>query len=139
MKLRDFSLILLTVGIGVLALVGGGYYFTRSSRPIPTPVSINSGITGKATLGPTCPVEKPGEVCSQPYRGMIVVKSSDGSGEITKFTTDAKGEFKVNLAPGSYVLENEGQTRFPFLKEVRVEVKRDEFTEVQLNFDTGIR
>lgn len=120
-------------------LFGGGYYIAKSNNPSFTVNTPNSGISGKAEVGPTCPVQKVGEICSQPYHGVIVVKNSDGSREVTRFTTKENGEFKINLPPGNYTLTGDQKTPRPFLKEVRVEIKSNEFTEVQLNFDTGIR
>lgn len=84
-------------------------------------------------------MERPGEICSKPYQGVIIVKNRDRTREITRFTTDAQGEFKVNLAPGSYLLTGNTQKRFPFLKEQLVLVEPNKFTEVNLNLDTGIR
>lgn len=140
MKLKGLNFILLVIGVIVLALAGGGYYFVRSNPPVITPPApLNSGIMGKATLGPTCPVERPGEICSKPYQGVIVVKNSDKTREVTRFTTDSDGLFRVKLQPGKYYLAIDPENRLPFLKEQLVEVKPDQFTEINLSLDTGIR
>lgn len=100
---------------------------------------VRSGIYGNAMIGPTCPgPQRPGEVCSKPYQGEIVVKSQKGSIEITTFETNVNGEFKVALPSGAYVLESGSVMQFPLLHQI-VEVRPDEYTQVTLDLDTGIR
>ncbi|MDO8551301.1 MAG: carboxypeptidase-like regulatory domain-containing protein [bacterium] len=98
----------------------------------------DSGIYGKATLGPTCPVQKIGQECNIPYQGTVIIKNYNQSQEVTSFTTDSKGEFRVSLPPGTYYL-SVGGNRFPFLKTPSVEVKTNQYTKIDLNADTGIR
>lgn len=138
MKPKDFILVLLLVVTLLLISTVGGYSLIRSTLK-PQINNIQSGIYGKAILGPTCPVERPGEVCSKPYQGVIVVKNSDKTREVTRFVTDSDGLFRVKLQPGKYYLAIDPKNRLPFLKEQLVEVKPDQFTEINLSLDTGIR
>lgn len=113
-----------------------------TSQPIPTPNEINSGISGKISLGPTCPVVGPGmekECQDKPYQTTVVVKTADGSKEVTRFISDNQGNFKVPLQPNSYQLVSPENVQLPFLKSVTVLVKNSEFTNINLFFDTGIR
>ena len=64
----------------------------------------DSGIRGRALLGPACPVE-PCSVSEPPYNGSFVVRK-DGA-VVAKVKTDGKGRFEVRLGPGQYVLESE--------------------------------
>ena len=97
----------------------------------------DSGIRGRALVGPTCPVEQEGVACDPlPRPGRFVVRS-DGS-VVAHVLTGKDGRFSVLLDPGRYVLESESGG-FPFLKPVDVVVREHELTRVTLTFDSGIR
>jgi hypothetical protein len=95
----------------------------------------DSGIRGRALLGPVCPVE-PCSVSELAYAGSFVVRK-DGA-VVAKVKTDGQGRFEVRLGPGQYVLESES-AGLPLLKPVDVSVRADEFADVELAFDSGIR
>jgi hypothetical protein len=97
----------------------------------------DSGIRGRALVGPTCPVEEAGVACDPlPRPGKFVVRS-DGS-VVAHVLTGKDGRFTVRLEPRRYVLESESGG-FPFLKPVDVVVHEHAFTHVTLTFDSGIR
>jgi len=101
---------------------------------------LKSGIFGIISLGPITPVEKVGEKNSKPYKTIIIVKSENGLKVITNFSSNDDGSFKVYLKPGSYILEPQKSTSpFPILKPIKVEVIENQFIEVNITFDTGIR
>jgi hypothetical protein len=89
----------------------------------------DSGIRGRALLGPPCPVE--------PCSVSEFVVRKDGA-VVAKVKTDGKGRFEVRLGPGQYVLESES-AGLPLLKPVDVTVDAHEFTDFELAFDSGIR
>jgi hypothetical protein len=63
-------------------------------------------VTGIATAGPVCPVERPGDpaCAARPVGGAtIVVTRPDGS-EVARVTTAADGHFSLALPAGDYVL-----------------------------------
>lgn len=96
----------------------------------------DSGIYGKALIGPTCPVVKTNSNCSdRPYQGEIIVMQNGK--EVKRFSSNRTGNFNIKLAPGSYTLSS--NTGLPFLKPVEVVVYSDKLTEVNLSFDSGIR
>lgn len=136
--------ILLLIGILIL-IAAGGVYYTGKFQVFESQSSIvegKSGIMGKIVLGPTCPAVGPGmedECQDKLYQGTVVVKTSDGTREVTKFTSDAEGNFKVNLAPGNYLLVPVSSSRSVFGKSQPVAVKEGEFTSLTVSFDTGIR
>lgn len=138
------TIILLLIGILIL-IAAGGVYYTGKFQVFESQNSIveeKSGIMGKVVLGPTCPVVGSGmesECQDKPYQGTVAVKTSDGIKEITKFTSDTEGNFKVSLAPGNYLLESVSNNRFPFSKPQNVTVEKNQFTNVNISFDTGIR
>jgi len=95
----------------------------------------DSGIRGRALLGPVCPVE-PCSASEPPYSGSFVARK-DGA-VVAKVKTDRQGRFEVSLEPGQYVLESESGG-LPLLKPVDITVRAHEFTDVELAFDSGIR
>ena len=97
-----------------------------------TPIPNDSGITGKALVGPMCPVMIEGQECpDQPYQATITVNSLEGR-RIVQFQTDEQGNFNVRLAPGEYILHPEtpqGRS-LPF---------SGEHTRLIVRYDSGIR
>ena len=101
---------------------------------------INSGIYGMVTIGPIKPVQKVGEINSRPYKTTIIVKSENGLKQIAEFNSGDDGSFKVYLKPERYILESQKiSDPFPILKPMAFTVKENQFTEVNISFDTGIR
>ena len=106
-----------------------------------TPVPTDSGITGKALLGPMCPVVIEGQECpDQPYQATITVKDLEGR-KIVEFQTDEQGNFKVPLAPGEYILhpETPQDAPLPFANEQSFTVLAGEYTRLVVQYDSGIR
>ena len=101
---------------------------------------INNGIYGTVTIGPVKPVEKQGEINYKPYQATIIIKTEGSLAEIERFTSNSDSTFKVYLKPGKYILEPlKSNETFPFGKPIEVEVKPNQFTEVNISLDTGIR
>jgi hypothetical protein len=106
-----------------------------------TSTPTDSGITGKALVGPMCPVMREGEECpDQPYQATITVSSLEDR-RIVQFQTDEQGNFNVPLAPGEYILHPETPQGmpFPFADEQRLVVLPGEFTRIIVLYDSGIR
>jgi hypothetical protein len=69
--------------------------------------STRTGVAGRATGGPTCPVERPNDPACAPRLvagAALVVRDGTGK-EVARVTTDGSGYFRLALAPGSYTLE----------------------------------
>ncbi len=102
--------------------------------------SYTSGVYGTATIGPTCPGPgRLGEVCTKPYQGIIKVENQSKTQEVTTFTTNSDGSFKISLSPENYYLVGGNATGSPFVREMAITVKVNSYTKMDLNFDTGIR
>jgi hypothetical protein len=70
----------------------------------------------------------------------VIVKTPDGIFEVTRFTADETGQFRVPLFPGTYLLDPlSGPNGFPVASQQLVGVQEGMFTRVDINFDTGIR
>ena len=118
----------------VLAACAGGQLPAPSGSP-------GTGITGVAVAGPTCPVERPGDSACAPHpvEGAVVVVTDESGEEVGQATTDADGRFFVVLPAGRYRLtagDVDGLTGAPAPMDV---VVSDGATDIQLEYDTGIR
>jgi hypothetical protein len=103
-----------------------------------TPAS-NSGIEGQVLIGPMCPVVQVGTPCpDQPYQAIITVLNSKGD-RVMQFQSDAQGRFRVALNPGTYTLHPESPNVLPFAAGQVVTVASGQFTQVVINYDSGIR
>lgn len=108
-----------------------------------TPASaIPTGIAGQIVLGPNCPVFRVGDpnCADRPYQATIVVKNADQSQIVTQVQSDAAGQFRLALPPGQYwIVMPDAAPRFPFLKPMQVTVPSDQYVQVTVYYDTGIR
>ncbi len=110
----------------------------------PAPVITGrTGIGGKATAGPVCPVERvpPDPGCApRPMAGAVIVIRDASGAEVARVTTAADGTYFAALAPGRYNVEPQaakGVLGVPGPAGVTV---IDGFTTtVDLGYDTGIR
>lgn len=97
------------------------------------------GIEGTVLIGPQCPVASPDNPCPDlPYQAWIGIW--DGRGfSVTRVQSGVDGLFVVGLRAGFYTLVPESGDPFPVAGEQMVAVVEGAFTEVVVNFDTGIR
>jgi hypothetical protein len=118
--------------IGLLIL-----FLATCSVKNPTPG--DSGIAGQVLVGPMCPVVQQGQECpDQPYQATLTVDSLDGR-KIVQFQTDETGRFKISLAPGEYILHPEALNVMPFASEKSLTVETGKYTQIIVNYDSGIR
>ena len=98
-----------------------------------------SGIDGQVTLSPTCPgPQRVGQVCERPYQATISVL--DGQGRVvTQIQSGADGRFHLPLPPGSYTLHPESPSMLPRAADQVVTVSAGRFTQVTIQYDTGLR
>ena len=106
-----------------------------SVQPTPT----DSGVEGQVFIGPMCPVVQEGQECpDQSYQATLTVNSLTGE-RIVQFQTEKNGTFRIPLAPGEYVLHPESPNVMPFAQEQPFTVEAGKFTQVIVNYDSGIR
>ena len=97
------------------------------------------GIAGVVLVGPQCPVQSTADPCPDlPYQAWIDVRTR-GGGFVTRVRSGTDGAFRVGLRPGLYTLEPESGDPFPVAGPQDVEVVSDEYSQVTISFDTGIR
>ena len=117
--------------IGLLILI----LSACSIEPTPT----DSGMEGQVLIGPMCPVVQEGQECpDQPYQATLTVKSLNGR-KIAQVQTDEQGHFKISLAPGEYILHPESPNVMPSASEQTFFVEAGKFTQIIVNYDSGIR
>lgn len=126
------------------ALVSSSVALAACTGPGGSPSGPTANLSGTALAGPTCPVETnpPDPACAdRPVAGAIViVRTSDGSREVTRVTTGADGRFSVQLAPGGYRLEPqpvEGLMGTAPMQDVTL--PESGVDDLVLGYDTGIR
>lgn len=101
----------------------------------------NSGVEGQVTIGPICPVVRPGQDCAdQSYQATLAILTSAGR-QLKKFSTDANGQFRLPLAPGAYILHPlpPKNSLMPFGRDEPFNVAAGQFTELKVSYDSGIR
>ena len=100
----------------------------------------DSGIEGRVTIGPQCPVEQMGSPCPDaPFAALITVTRNGDAIDQTRSRAD--GTFRLRLDPGTYsvVAGPIDGSSMPFGRQVEVVVKPDALTHVDLSVDSGIR
>ncbi len=103
--------------------------------------SQGSGVRGQVLIGPACPVMRVDNPCpDQPYQAELTVYSLNGK-KVAGSSSDAQGTFEIKLPPGEYILHAESPEGgiLPHAEDVEFTVDPDEFTEIVVNFDSGIR
>lgn len=107
--------------------------------------SDGSGVLGEATVGPTCPAVRVGEVCPPGHRAISAIVTRRGwPGVAAVVHTGAGGRFRVRLAPGRYtlhVLRSPWHSPLPYLSRsaIPMSVHAHAYTPVTVGFDSGIR
>jgi hypothetical protein len=115
----------------------------RWQRPAATPTkSAGSGIRGQARIGPIVPVARPGQPGDRAYTEAVIVVRSAGGTEVARVRVDREGKFQIPLAPGTYTVSGRGpnpRSPLPRGPESAVTVRAGQFTDVKMDFDSGIR
>ena len=102
-------------------------------------------VEGHVTIGPLKPVElqdaTPQPISPEVYAQYpLVILRADGQTEVLRVNADTRGNYRVALAPGDYILDVVG--RAP--KRVRANpqpftIVSNQMVRVDMNIDTGIR
>ena len=92
--------------LGLAACTASAAPSAGSPTNVPISSSSAGNVTGVATAGPVCPVERPGDSACAPRPvgdAVIVVTRPDGT-ELARVTTAADGRFSLDLPAGDYIL-----------------------------------
>jgi hypothetical protein len=123
-----------TTSDAVRLTAGAKLDFAATSDDAPS----DSGISGQVTIRPVRPHEIAGVRDSNPYEATIQVLDQSGQ-PVTTLRSDADGNFRVALPPGQYVLRPQSPGFYPRASEQTVVVSPHSFTQVRINYDSGMR
>ncbi len=135
----NVPLICLALLVGLLGLASGRSQAEESAKP---PVAGMGVLTGHVTRWPMSPVQGPDlPPATAPAPGVKLLIYGPGRQEIATVLTDAIGEYRVELPPGSYVIEMALAKGRGFSKDLPATVTITQGRETRLNvrIDTGIR
>lgn len=126
----------------VLAMVLASLAAGCREGPSPSPSAPGSGVAGRVTAGPTCPVEVPGDPACVPrvVAGAVLVVRDAAGNEAGRTASDGVGAYRLTLPPGAYVLEPqpvEGLLGTPAALPFTVSEGGE--TQLDVEYDTGIR
>ena len=112
--------------------------FFTACTPVLAPS--DSGVEGRVTIGPTCPVEQVGNPCpDKPYQATLTVLTSSSNVKVIQIRSDSNGIFHADLAPGDYILRPESPGVMPHAAETPFVVMPHQFTYMDITYDSGIR
>jgi hypothetical protein len=101
----------------------------------------SSGIEGRVTIGPTCPVERPDSPC--PDAPLVAtVRVLSGSDVVATGRSASDGTFRIDVSPGTYTVAAEPTSSGGIAHGTPVDgvvVRAGTFTHVDLSIDSGIR
>ena len=105
-----------------------------------TPSAGESGIEGIITISPSQPGPTRDDAPnSRPLANTAFVVKNE-NGEVTSFTTDGQGQFRIPLAPGHYSASiKERKSTIGHFGPFEVDVVSGKMTKVQWECDSGIR
>lgn len=132
---------LLPVVALALALAGCQAILDPEHTPSPAPTPVRSGIRGIVHLGPTCEDATRASPCVEPYSAELVILDADDA-VIARITSGTDGRFEVTLPPGVYTIQPVPPANgdlFPNGDPVSVVVGEEAYTEIGVDYDTGIR
>jgi hypothetical protein len=102
---------------------------------------LTSGIRGVVLLSPTCGVQSAdASPCVTPYAASMVITDASGA-TVGRVASGPDGRFEIALPPGNYVITPaNGPNGVPFAQSaIPVNVVQDQYTPVEVDYDSGIR
>jgi hypothetical protein len=126
--------IVMLLAVTVLAAVS---YGTAASGAVAR-AKQRSGVTGRVTAGPTCPVEQVGHPCP-PRPVTATIKAQQGRRVVARARSDSNGHYAMTLAPGRYTLLVQTGSQFPRCPATAVSVPANQVVTADISCDTGIR
>jgi hypothetical protein len=101
--------------------------------------AIESGVEGRVTIGPICPVVRLDQPCpDQPYRATLTELNPAGK-KIAQIRTDVNGLYRLALLSGDYNMHPESPNVMPHAQDQPFTVIAGQFTKLEIVYDSGIR
>lgn len=132
---------LIATAVWVLAFAAACTPVPAASPTTSRPPLISTGVRGTVLAGPTCPVERAGaSPCVRAVAGATIVALDPAGHEIDQVVSDNSGSYFMPLPPGTYeVVPQAVQGLMGVAPPTRVDVTSGPPTELNLEYDTGIR
>ena len=109
----------------------------------PPAASLPSGVKGTAILGPACPIERtsPDTSCADhAYVGKLQLMDQTGSKVLNAFSTAKDGTYRLEAAPGTYVIRSPLIVNvFPSCSSGTIVIKAHAYTTMRVTCDSGVR
>lgn len=101
----------------------------------------STGFHVVVTIGPTCPVEGPGQECGdKPYETDLIIVEKVSRKVVARIRTDENGRTGITgMKPGAYSILPPSTSGPPSASPVDFTVRKGKITEVKMSFDSGIR
>ena len=102
-------------------------------------------LAGHVSIGPLVPVVREGEPEPTPAPEVyaarqVVIYKSDGRKEIARAEINALGDYWIDLAPGTYVVDiNHGGIDMASSLPAEIQIQAGQITRLDIDIDTGIR
>jgi hypothetical protein len=126
------------LGLAILPSPGGQPAFDKANLVVAVSSNDENGITGQVNIRPVRPHATLGVSNLAPYQAKLEV--SDTSGHVmANVDTDANGQFRVALPPGTYILKPLSPGTYPRASEQTIVVSPKKFSPVTVTYDSGIR
>jgi len=103
------------------------------------PSAGESGIEGTITISPSQPGPSRSDAPDSKPLSNTAFVVKDVTGEVTSFTTDEQGQFRIPLVPGHYTVSMKERKSIGHFGPFEIDVVSGTMTKVQWNCDSGIR
>ena len=101
--------------------------------------TVESGVEGRVTIGPMCPVVRLDLPCpDKPYQATLTVLNPAGK-KIAQIQTDIDGLYLLALLPGEYTMQPESPNVIPHAQAQPFTVLEGRYTMLDIVYDSGIR
>jgi hypothetical protein len=125
----------------VVALTMGCEANAHSPTPETTLLSSLTGVEGTTLVDEGCPVLPDDSPCPQrPLPARVLILNEKGV-EVNRSNTNERGEFRIELSVGSYILQGQNLTGAPLptATPVPVNVLKGQMQLVTIKFESGVR
>ena len=130
------------VGLLMLALASTSSALADAGARAERASALDSGISGRVLVGPTCPVQTqpPTPSCAdRPLATAIRVMRLANGTVAARTRSGSDGRFRVRLRPGRYEVRAASGRPVPRCGSLRVTLRSHRFAHVTLSCDSGIR
>jgi hypothetical protein len=127
--------------VAAITLAGCQAILDPEITPSPQPTAVLSGLRGIVHLGPNCENATRASPCILPYSADLVITDGDDN-VVARVTSGEDGRFEVTLPPGVYTIQPVPPANgdpFPVGDPVSVVVGDEAYTDIGVDYDTGIR